>query len=83
MLYYIYSIINLVNFMKKYSAKIESDMKNVFNRLNEKDKRRYAAVEVNKLGHGGKKYISELLGITPKTISKGQLELEELKKKLL
>lgn len=69
--------------MKKYSAKIESDMKNVFNRLNEKDKRRYAAVEVNKLGHGGKKYISELLGITPKTISKGQLELEELKKKLL
>ena len=69
--------------MKKYSAKIENDMKIVFNRLNEKDKRRYAAVEVNKLGHGGKKYISELLGITPKTISKGQLELEELKKKLL
>ena len=83
MLYYIYSIIKVGNFMKKYSAKIESDMKNVFNRLNEKDKRRYAAVEVNKLGHGGKKYISELLGITPKTISKGQLELEELKKKLL
>ena len=83
MLYYIYSIIKVGNFRKKYSAKIESDMKNVFNRLNEKDKRRYAAVEVNKLGHGGKKYISELLGITPKTISKGQLELEELKKKLL
>lgn len=83
MLYYIYSIIKVGNFMKKYSAKIENDMKIVFNRLNEKDKRRYAAVEVNKLGHGGKKYISELLGITPKTISKGQLELEELKKKLL
>lgn len=83
MLYYIYSIIKVGNLMKKYSAKIESDMKFVFNRLNEKDKRRYAAVEVNKLGHGGKKYISELFGITPKTISKGQLELEELKKKLL
>ena len=68
MLYYIYSIIKVGNFMKKYSAKIENDMKIVFNRLNEKDKRRYAAVEVNKLGHGGKKYISELLGITPKTI---------------
>ena len=68
--------------MKKYSSKIEEDMKIVFNRLNEKDRRRYAAAEVNKLGHGGKKYISELLNISPKTITIGQLELEELKKKL-
>lgn len=66
--------------MKKYSTKIEEDMKLVYNRLNEKDKRRYAAAEVNKLGFGGKKYISNLLNISSKTITKGQLELEELKK---
>lgn len=68
--------------MDKYSTKIEEDMKLVYNRLSEKDKRRFAAAEVNKLGYGGKKYISDLLGINPKTITKGQLELEELKKKL-
>lgn len=66
--------------MKKYSTKIESDIKIVYARLSEKDKRRYAAAEVNKLGFGGKKYISELLKINPKTITKGQLELKELKK---
>ena len=66
--------------MKKYSIEIEEDMKLVYGRLNEKDKRRYAAAEVNKLGHGGKKYISDLFKINPKTITKGQLELEELKK---
>lgn len=67
--------------MKKYTVEIEEDMKLVYKRLNERDKRRFAAAEVNKLGHGGKKYISNLLKINPKTITKGQLELEELKKK--
>ena len=66
--------------MKKYSSKIEEDMKLVYGRLNEKDRRRYAVAEVNKLDYGGKKYISNLLGINPKTITQGQLELEELKK---
>lgn len=68
--------------MKKYSEKVESDMKLVYGRLNEKDKRRFAAAEVNKLGYGGKKYISELLKINPKTITQGQIELEELKKNI-
>lgn len=61
--------------MQKYSNKIEEDVKLVYNRLNEKDKCRYAAVEVNKFGFGRKKYISNLLNINPKTITKGQLEL--------
>jgi len=51
--------------MQKYSNKIEEDMKLVYNRLNEKDKCRYAAVEVNKFGFGRKKYISNLLNINP------------------
>ncbi len=42
----------------------------------EKDRRRYAAVEATKLGHGGIEYIARLLGCDPKTIRQGQSELE-------
>jgi len=62
-----------------YSLKIEEGMQLFADTLNERDLRRYAAVEALKLGHGGTSYISELLDIDPKTISKG---LEEIKKKL-
>lgn len=62
--------------MQPYSAKIEQKMQRLFNRLSEKDRRQYAAVEAEKLGHGGTEYISKLLGVDPKTIRKGILELE-------
>ena len=52
-------------------------MQRFFNNINERDRRHYAAVEAMRLDHGGVKYISELLGIDPKTISQG---IEELKK---
>lgn len=52
-------------------------MQRLFGSLNEKDRRHYAAVEAIRLGHGGIKYISEVLGIDPKTVSQG---VEELKK---
>ena len=52
-------------------------MQRLFGSLNEKDRRHYAAVEAMRLGHGGIKYISDLLGIDSKTISQG---IEELKK---
>ncbi len=63
--------------MKNYSKRIEAMMIEHFNSLNEKDKRRYAAVEAQKLGWSGKRYISELFGIDPKTISVGIDELNE------
>jgi hypothetical protein len=44
--------------------------------LNEREKRRYAAVEAAKLGHGGLNYISELLNCDPKTVQAGLLEIE-------
>ena len=40
------------------------------------NRRRYAAVEASKLGHGGIEYISHLLGCDPKTIGHGVDELE-------
>jgi hypothetical protein len=62
--------------MSSYVPKIEQKMQRLFNQLSEKDRRRYAAVEAEKLGHGGLEYISKLFGIDPKTIRKGINELE-------
>ncbi len=63
--------------MERYSKKVETLMKNHYDSLNEKDKRRYAAVETMKLGWGGKQYIAEILDVDPKTISRGLEELNE------
>lgn len=59
-----------------YTAEIELRMVAFFNSLGEKDRRRYAAVEATKLGHGGIAYISQLFGCDPKTIAQGNAEIE-------
>jgi len=51
-------------------------MKTFYKSLNEKDKRRYAAVEALKLGRGGQVYMEEILGCDRNTIAKGIRELE-------
>jgi len=61
-----------------YSESVVVKMQRLFSRLSEKDRRRYAAIEAEKLGHGGIGYISELFGIDPKTIRRGLTELEQL-----
>ena len=53
-------------------------MQNFYLSLDEKDKRHYAAIEADKLGHGGVNYIAELFGCSRQTIYTG---LSELKKK--
>jgi hypothetical protein len=51
-----------------YSPEIEHSMRMFHDSLSEKDRRRYAAVEAVKLGHGGIEYLATLLGCDPKTI---------------
>ena len=63
--------------MEVYAAEIEGKMRRFFSWLSEKDRRRYAAVEVAKLGHGGIEYIARVLECDPKTIRLGLGELEE------
>jgi hypothetical protein len=46
-------------------------MKEFFNSLNEKDRRHYAGLEALKLGHGGQKYISSVLGCHHQTVMTG------------
>lgn len=62
--------------MKPYSLAAETQMKRFYDSLNERDRRRYCAIEVIKLKHGAMTYISGLLNCDPKTISKGIGELE-------
>ena len=62
--------------VKGYAEDIEVKMQRLYVTLSEKDQRRYAAIEVAKLEHGGTDYISGLFGIDPKTIRRGIAELE-------
>ena len=62
--------------MEDYSAAVERQMVRFYRSLKERDRRRYAAVEAVKLGHGGIEYVSRLLSCDPKTIGRGITELE-------
>lgn len=61
--------------IQNYCPEIESQMRNFYNSLSEKDRRRYAAIEVTKLGYGGTAYISKILQCDEKTIRRGQRDL--------
>lgn len=63
--------------MEAYTADVERKMKRLYGWLSEKDRRRYAAVEAAKLGHGGIEYVARVLQCDPKTIREGLKELEE------
>jgi hypothetical protein len=62
--------------MEGYAIQVERMMKRLYQTLSEKDRRRYAAVEAAKLGHGGVEYVARLLGCDAKTIGQGRLDLE-------
>ena len=63
--------------MEPYSKEVEEKMKGFYKSLNEKDRRRYAAIEVEKLGYGGMSYIERVLGNDRNTILKGIGELAD------
>jgi Rhodopirellula transposase DDE domain len=62
--------------MLKYSREIEETMKIFYETLSEKDRRRYGAIEALKLGHGGQKYICEVLDCDAGTVKRGSEELQ-------
>ena len=61
-----------------YGIEIETQMRKLYESLSEKDRRRYAAIEAKKLGHGGIGYIAELFGCHPDTITQGKHDLQNL-----
>ena len=64
--------------MKKlnpYSKDHEDEMRNLYNSLTEKDRRRYAAIEAKKLEYGGISYVCCVLGCDEGTVKHGIREL--------
>jgi hypothetical protein len=63
--------------MQPYTQDLEQQMQRYYRSLSEKDRRRYAAIEALKLGHGGISYISKLLGCHAQNIRRGVEELQD------
>ena len=64
--------------MRSYPAEIEQMMQQFYETLSEKDRRRYAAIEARKLGHGGVTYIAHVLGCDRSTVQAGLKDLSRL-----
>ncbi len=64
--------------MERYGKKLERHMKLFYDSLSEKDRRRYAAVEAEKLGHGGLEYVAGVVGCHPSTIRQGREDIGQL-----
>lgn len=64
--------------IEPYPPEVEERMKTLYKSLNERDRRRYAAIEANKLGYGGQAYISQLFGSDHKTLQRGLDELDHV-----
>jgi hypothetical protein len=63
--------------MVRYSPEIEERMRFHFVELGEKDRRHYAAVEADKLGYGGQRYIAQLFDIHVERVYSGLKELKD------
>ena len=61
-----------------YGRDVEEQMRTLYGSLNERDRRRYAAIEASKLGHGGQTYVRSVLGCDYKTLRRGMEELSNL-----
>ena len=54
---------------------LHEQMNLLLSRLGEAERRWYAAVEANRLGHGGARLVAQITGLDEKTIRRGQAEV--------
>jgi hypothetical protein len=59
------------------TAILHAQMRLFMSTLDERQRRLFAGLEANRNGHGGQKAIAEILGVSLKTIRRGQRELEQ------
>ena len=64
--------------MQRYDGKVERHMRLFYDSLSEKDRRRYAAVEAQKLGHGGVQYVAEVMKCHASTVRQGREDIVQL-----
>jgi hypothetical protein len=62
----------------RYKPEIEEQIRGFYQSLSEKDRRRYAALEARRLGHGGIEYVAQVLGCSRRTIERSADELAAL-----
>jgi len=65
-------------FQQGFEEAVEQRMQAFWQTLSEKDRRRFAALEASRLGHGGIGYVAGVLGCSTRTIERGMEELEQL-----
>ena len=65
-------------FRAHYSPEMEEQIRGFHQSLTEKDRRRFAALEAQRLGHGGIEYIAQVLGCSRRTIERAVDELAAL-----
>jgi hypothetical protein len=65
-------------FQKTYRPEIEQLLRQDYQSLSEKDRRRFAAREAIQLGHGGTRSIAQVLGGDPHTVKDGRRERKQL-----
>ena len=68
----------VVGLTKPWGAAVEKNVRDFYETLSEKDRRRFAAVQARQLGYGGVRGIAEVLGCSRRTIERGLAELDEL-----
>jgi hypothetical protein len=66
------------SFQKTYPPAIEQLLRPDYQSLSAKDRRRFAAVEALKLGHGGSRSLANVLGCDPHTGTDGRRALKQL-----
>lgn len=62
--------------IQPHAPETEKRMTTFYKSLNERDRRRFAAIEADRLGYGGQSYIVRLLGCDYKTVRRGLKELD-------
>lgn len=67
-------------FENRLDAVSEQNLRRLCDTLSEKDRRRFAAFEAQQRGHGGIRYVAEVLRCARRTIERGIEELENLPK---
>jgi len=65
-------------FTSQYAPEIEGSLRAFYESLSEKDQRRFVALEAQRLGHGGMRYVAEVFGCSERTVERGIEELAEL-----
>lgn len=67
-----------VGLTKPWGAAVEKNVRDFYETLSEKDRRRFAAVPARQVGYGGVRAMAEVLGGSRRTIERGLAELDEL-----